>query len=79
MTGISDESYRMAEEIWEEFNMKSMKDYLETYCMTDTLILDQVFEEFRKESIYNFSMDPGQFISLPGVAYGAFLKKPRLI
>ena len=78
MTGISDESYRMAEEIWEEFNMKSMKDYLETYCMSDTLILAQVFEEFRKESMDNFNMDPSHFISLPGFAYKAFLKQTEV-
>ena len=57
MTDITDESYRMAEEMWEEFDMKSMKDFLETYCMVDTLILAQVFEGFRKEAIDNFSMD----------------------
>ena len=78
MTDISDESYRMAEEIWEEFNMKSMKDFLEIYCMTDTLILAQVFEEFRKESMENFSMDPSHFISLPGFAYKAFLKQTEV-
>ena len=78
MTDISDESYRMAEEIWEEFNMKSMKDYLETYCMSDTLILAQVFEEFRKESMDNFNMDPSHFISLPGFAYKAFLKQTEV-
>ena len=79
MTDISDKSYRMSEEIWEEFNMKIIKDYLETFCMTDTLILAQVFEELRKESMDNFSMDPSHFISLPGFAYKAFLKKLRLI
>ena len=33
------------------------------------------FEEFRKESMNNFSMDPCHFISLPGFAYNAFLKQ----
>ena len=58
--------------------MRSMKDYMETYCMGDTLILAEVFEEFRKESMDNFSMDPCHFISLPGFAYNAFLKQTEV-
>ena len=42
--------------------------------MIDTLLLAQVFEEFRTESLNNFNMDPSHFISLPGFAYNAFLK-----
>ena len=62
----------------EEFDMKNMQEYMETYCMVDTLILAEVFEEFRKESLNNFSMDPGHFISLPGFAYQAFLKQTEV-
>ena len=73
-SNITDERYKLAEEMWKEFDMKSMRDYMETYCMIDTLLLAQVFEEFRTESLNNFNMDPSHFISLPGFAYNAFLK-----
>ena len=73
-TNISDEKYRLAEEIWNVFDMKNMQDYMETYCMCDTLILAEIFEGFRNESLKKFCMDPCHFISLPGYAYNAFLK-----
>ena len=72
---ISDENYQLATEVWKTFKMKSMREYMETYCMCDTLILGEVFEMFRMESIVNFGMDPTHFISLPGFAFKAFLKK----
>ena len=75
MRDISDESYKMEKEIWEVFNMKSMKDFIETYCMRDTLILALVFEEFRKNLWGCFSMDPIHFVSLPCFAYNAFLEQ----
>ena len=74
---ISDEKYQLAKEVWEEFDMKNMQEYMETYCMVDTLILAEVFEEFRKESLFNFSMDPAHFISLPDFAYQAFFETNR--
>ena len=52
-----------------------MKDYMETYCLCDTLLLSEVFERFKQESLENFEIDPSQFLSLPGFAYQAFLKK----
>ncbi len=77
-SNISDEKYQIAEEIWKVFEMKNMRDYMETYCMCDTLILAEVFEAFRNESMTNFSMDPSHFISLPGFAYNAFLKQTEV-
>ena len=35
---ITEEKYKLAEEIWEVFDMKCMKDYMEIYCMCDTLL-----------------------------------------
>ena len=77
-SNISDEKYQLATEVWKTFRMKSMQDYMETYCMCDTLILAEVFEMFRMESIVNFGMDPTHFISLPGFAFKSFLKKKQM-
>ena len=71
----SDENYQLATEVWKTFKMKTMREYMVTYCMCDTLILAEVFEMFRMESIVNFGMDPTHFISLPGFAFEEFLKK----
>ena len=58
--------------------MKCMNDYMEIYCMCDTLHLTEVFELYRQESINNFEIDPTPFISLPGCAYSAFLTKTNV-
>jgi hypothetical protein len=73
-THITEEKYKLAKEIWNVFDMKCMRDYMEIYCMCDTLLLAEVFEAFRYESLNNFEIDPTHFISLPGFAYSAFLK-----
>ena len=70
---ITEEKYKLAEEIWEVFDMKCMKDYMEIYCMCDTLLLKEIFEAFRHESLNNFEIDPSHFISVPGFEYSAFL------
>ena len=51
-----------------------MREYMETYCLCDTLLLSEVFERFKRQSMENFEIEPGHFLSLPGFAYQAFLK-----
>lgn len=36
---ITEEKYKLAEEIWYVFDMKCMKDYMEIYCMCHTIFL----------------------------------------
>ena len=74
-SNITDEQYEKAQTVWKTFEMGSMKDFMETYCLCDTLLLSEVFERFKDESMENFEIEPGHFISLPGFAYQAFLKQ----
>ena len=71
---ISDEEYKTAQEIWHVFEMNTMADYMEIYCMTDTLLLAEIFESFRTQCLSNFEIECCHFISLPGFAFQAFLK-----
>lgn len=76
MTGstVTNEQYNRAKKVWTVFEMKNMKEYMETYCLSDTFLLCEVFGRFRNESMQNFGIEPGHFLSLPGFAYQAFLK-----
>ena len=52
-----------------------MGDYHDLYVISDTLLLADVFENFRKACIKTYELDPAHFISLPGLAWQACLKK----
>ena len=75
---LPDEEYEFAKEVWNIFRMNTMQEYMETYCLGDTLLLAEVFETFRNESIENFEIEPCHFVSLPGFAYQAFLKTTKV-
>ena len=45
------------------------------YFQSDTLLHADVFENFRKGCIKTYELDPSHFISLPGLAWQACLKK----
>ena len=42
---------------------------------SDTLLLADVFENFRNACLSNYELDPAHFVSLPGLAWQACLKK----
>ena len=52
-------------------------DYHDLYVQSDTLLLADVFENFRKACIKTYELDPAHFISLPGLAWQACLKKKQ--
>ena len=54
MEGISDEDYDHAKNIWNIFNMKNLGDYHDLYVQSDTLLLSDVFEEFRRTCIKEY-------------------------
>ena len=72
--GVTEDQYQRAQNVWKTFQMSSMKEYMETYCLSDTLLLCEIFERFRTESMNNFGIEPCHYLSLPGFAYQAFLK-----
>ena len=45
---------------------------------SDTLLLADVFENFRNVGLSNYELDPAHFVSLPGLAWQACLKKTNV-
>ncbi|CAB4016846.1 uncharacterized transposon-derived [Paramuricea clavata] len=72
---ISDDDYERAKIVWKIFKMESMRDYHELYLVTDTLILADVIENFRKKSRGTYGLDPPWFYTAPGLSWEAALKK----
>jgi len=71
---ITDEEYERAEKMWKRYRCKSMKDYTELYCMLDVLLLESVFEAFRKTSIEEDTrLDPVHYVTAPSMSWSAML------
>ena len=45
------------------------------YIKSDTILLADVFENFRNKCIEIYELDPAPFLSAPGLAWQACLKK----
>ena len=48
------------------------------YVQSDTLLLADVFENFRNMCINIYKLDPAKFLSVPGLAWQAALKKTKI-
>ena len=75
MQVITDVDYRHAKKVFKNFNNKNLGDYHDLYVQIDTLLLADVFENFRNNSIEIYKLDPAYFLSVPGLAWQACLKK----
>ena len=83
MTVITHVDCRHAKRVFENLNNKNLGDYHDLYVQNDTLLLADVFENFRKKSIGIYELDPAHFLSATGlVATGlvwlACLKKTEV-
>ena len=73
--GITDEDYVHAQKVWDTFNIQNLGEYHDLYVQSDTLQLADVFENFRDKCIEIYQLDPAHFLSAPGLAWQACLKK----
>ena len=75
MEDISDTDYKHANNVFKKFNLNNLGECHDLYARSDTLLLADVFENFRNVCMKNYELDPAHFISLPGLAWQACLKK----
>ena len=77
MENIDDIDYRHGNNVFKRFKLKNLGEYHDLYVQSDTLLLADVFENFRKMCIEVYELDPTHFLSLPGLAWQACLKKNK--
>ena len=75
MEEISEIDYRHAKKVFDKSNIKNLGEYHDLYVQSDTLLLADVFNNFRDLCIKTYRLDPAYFLSLPGLAWQACLKK----
>ena len=72
---ITDKDYIHAQKVFEEFKLKNLGNYHDFHVQSDTLLLTDVFDNFRNMCIEIYDVDPAHFLSAPGLAWQASLKK----
>ena len=78
MENIADIDYRHDNNIFKRFKLKNLGEYHDLYVQSDTLLLADVFENFRNKCLEVCKLDPAHFLSLPGLAWQACLKKTNV-
>ena len=67
-----------ANNVFKTFELNNLGDYHDLYVGSDTLLLADVFENFRNACLSNYELDPAHFVSLPGLVWQACLKKTNV-
>ena len=78
MDNIDDIDYRHGNNVFKRFKLKNLGEYHDLYVQSDTLLLADVFENFRNTCLKVYELDPAHFLSLPGLAWQACLKKTNV-
>jgi hypothetical protein len=66
--------YERASKIYDHFGLKNLGEYTNLYIASDTLILADLFEEFRHTALQEYSLDPGRFLTAGSLSLAAALK-----
>ena len=77
MEEITDKGYVHTKRFRKDFEIKDLGKYHDLYVQSDTLLLADVFENFRKMCFKICELDPAHFISALGLAWQATLNRPK--
>ena len=78
MEDIDDIDYTHGNNVFDKFKLSNLGDYHDLYVQSDTLLLADVLENFRDMCLKEYELDPAHFLSLPGLAWQACLKKTNI-
>ena len=70
--------YDLVLNVWSKFEMKTIKDYHDFYLKCDVLLLADVFENFRNNSIKNYGLCPSHYLSAPALSWDAMLNVTKV-
>ena len=68
MEDIDDIDYRHGNNVFKGFKLENLGDYHDLYVQSGTLLLADVFKNFRDMCLKEYELDPAHFLSLPGLA-----------
>ena len=62
MENIYDIDYRHGNKVFKRFKLKNLGEYHDLYVESDTLLLADVFENFRNKCLEVYQLDPTHFL-----------------
>lgn len=71
---ISVEDYEHALKVYKDLNCENLKDYLLFYLSSDVILMVDVIEKFRQESMEIYKLDPLCYFTLPGYSFDSMFK-----
>ena len=74
MEGSTDADYVYLKKFCKDIEMKNLGEYYYLYVQNDTLLLVDVFENFRNMFLKIYPLDLGKFLSVPGLEWQAVSK-----
>ena len=69
---INDREYEHVLNVWNKFEMKTMKDYQDLHLKCDVLLL-AVFQKFRNNSLKNNGLYPSHYLNALGLSWDEML------
>ena len=69
MEDITNIDYAHAQKVFKELKLKNLGDCHDFYVQSDTLLLADVFENFRNKCIEIYKLNPAYFFSANGLAW----------
>ena len=70
--------YRHGNNVFNKLKLNNLGDYHDLYVQSDTLLLADVFENFRDMCLKEYELDLAHFLLLPRLAWQACLKKTNV-
>ena len=55
--------------VCKDFKIKKLGEYHDLYVQSNTLLLADVFQNFKNMSLKLYELDPAKYLSVPGLAW----------
>ena len=78
MEDTTDTDYAHAKRVCKDLKIKDLGEYHDLYVQGNTLLLADIFENFRNMCLKIFETDPVKFLSAPGLTWQTALKRTKV-
>ena len=75
LENITDADYVHAKRVCKDFEIKNIGEYNDFYVESDTLLLADVFENFRNMCLEIYELDPAKFLINSWISMASSFKK----